>query len=199
MDRNDANALSERLIELWNAHDVEGIADLYANTATLRDAANPDNVASGRDGIIAGTRLILDGFSDARLELLTRLTDGDLLAIEWRFTGTQDGEFLGVLATGQPTENGGASISRVGSDGKIASETAHWDLASFLRQTGVLPAVAEGAVRPDRNARRLEAPRPFAPFPGPVSNGPWVSVLEPTSRWLAIGRDGHSRRHSYIS
>jgi hypothetical protein len=28
MDRNDANALIERLIELWNAHDVEGIADV---------------------------------------------------------------------------------------------------------------------------------------------------------------------------
>ena len=145
MDRVDANALIERLFELWNAHDVEGIADLYADTATVRDAANRDNVASGRDGIIARTRMILDGFSDARLKLLTRLTDGDLLATEWRFTGTHDGEFVGVPATGQATENIGASVSRVGSDGKIATETAYWDLASFLRQTGVLPAVAEGA------------------------------------------------------
>lgn len=145
MDRNDANALIERLIELWNAHDVEGIADLYATTATVRDAANPDNIASGRDGIIARTRMILDGFSDARLELLRRLIDGDLLATEWRFTGTHDGEFVGVPPTGQPSENIGASISRVGSDGKIATETAYWDLASFLRQTGVMPAVAQGA------------------------------------------------------
>ena len=145
MDRNDANALIDRLIESWNAHDADGIADLYADTATLRDAANPDNVASGRDGIIARTRMILHGFSDARLELLTRLIDDDLVATEWRFTGTHDGEFLGVPATGQTTENIGASVSRVGPDGRIATETAYWDLASFLRQTGVLPAVAQGA------------------------------------------------------
>lgn len=145
MDRSDANALIDRSIELWNAHDAEGIADLYADTATVRDAANPDNVASGRDGIIARTRMILHGFSDARLELLTRLIDGDLFATEWRFTGTHDGEFLGVPATGHGTENIGASVSRVAPDGRIATETAYWDLASFLRQTGVLPAVAEGA------------------------------------------------------
>jgi hypothetical protein len=58
---------------------------------------------------------------------------------------THDGEFVRVPATGQPSENIGASISRVGSDGKIATETAYWDLASFLRQTGVMPAVAQGA------------------------------------------------------
>ena len=144
MDRNGANALIERFVELWNAHDVEGIADLYANSATVRDAANPDKVASGRDGTIARTRMILDGFFDARLELLTRLTDGDLLATK-AIHRTHDGEFLGVPGTGQPTEIIGASILRVGSDGKIATETAYWDRASFLRQTGVLPAVAEGA------------------------------------------------------
>lgn len=75
MKRNDANARIERLIDLWNAHDLEGIADLYANHRHRARRGDPDDVASGRDGIIARTRMILDGFSDARLELQTRLIE----------------------------------------------------------------------------------------------------------------------------
>jgi steroid delta-isomerase-like uncharacterized protein len=147
MNDEETNALVERLIELWNAHDPQGVAGLYADAATVSDAAMPDNAASGHDAIAARARMILDGFSDARLELTSRLIDGDAVATEWRFTGTHDGEFLGVPATGQSTENLGASVSRIDADGKIESETAYWDVASFLRQTGVLPTDAESAAR----------------------------------------------------
>lgn len=146
MTTDDINALSDRLIELWNAHDANGVADLYADTANVRDSAIPDNVASGRDAVAIRARMILDGFSDAKLELRSRLVDGEQLATEWRFTGTHDGEFLGVPATGRAIETLGASVARVDRDGKIASETAYWDLANFLRQTGVLPAIAAPTV-----------------------------------------------------
>jgi steroid delta-isomerase-like uncharacterized protein len=146
MDRDQISALSDRLVDLWNARDADGIAELYAAEATVRDAPNADGAAHGREAIFARTRMILDGFSDAKLELLTRLIDGDRVATEWRFTGTHDGEFLGVPATGQPTENLGASVSQVDAEGKIVSESAYWDLANFLRQTGVLPAAGADTV-----------------------------------------------------
>ena len=146
MNNEEISALNDRSVELWNAHDADGLADLYAAAATVRDAPNADGAASGREAIVARTRMILDGLSDAKLEVLTRLIEGDRLATEWRFTGTHDGEFLGVPATGQPTETLGATVSQFDADGKIVSETAYWDLASFLRQTGVLPAGSESAV-----------------------------------------------------
>jgi steroid delta-isomerase-like uncharacterized protein len=146
MNSDQISALSDQLVELWNAHDVDGIADMYAPAATVRDAPNADGAASGREAIVARTRMILDGFSDAKLELLNRVIEGDRVATEWRFTGTHDGEFVGVPATGQPTETLGASVSQVNAEGKIVSETAYWDLANFLRQTGVLPAAGADTV-----------------------------------------------------
>lgn len=136
----------ERLFELWNEHDAAGMTEVYAGQATVRDAADPDNAASGHDAVVARAKMILAGFSDAKLELVSSLIDGDRACTEWRFTGTHDGEFLGVPATGQATENLGASVSQFDSDGKIARETAYWDVARFLRQTGVLPAADEAAV-----------------------------------------------------
>ena len=40
--------------------------EVYADDATVRDAADPDNPASGREAIIARARMILGGFSDER-------------------------------------------------------------------------------------------------------------------------------------
>jgi predicted ester cyclase len=65
--------------------------------------------------------------------------DGDRVAHEWLFTGTHDGEFLGVPATGRQTRNMGATVERVNDEGLTVEETAYWDAAIFLRQVGALP------------------------------------------------------------
>ncbi len=146
MNNEEIERLGDRMIELWNAHDAEASRTSTQMGRPCATRPNADNVATGRDAIVARTRMILDGFSDAKLELLDQAHRRRPSPTEWRFTGTHDGEFLGVPATGQPTETLGASVTQVDADGKIASETAYWDLASFLRQTGVLPAGAESAV-----------------------------------------------------
>ena len=44
--------------------------------------------------------MILSAFSDAKLEMRSISVEGDRVTHEWTFTGTHDGEFLGVPATG---------------------------------------------------------------------------------------------------
>ncbi|MGH2892689.1 MAG: ester cyclase [Solirubrobacteraceae bacterium] len=146
MARGDITTSIERLFELWNAHDTAAMPELYAPGATIRDATNPDAPARGPEAIVARARMILGGFSDAKLERLSTTVDGERAFIEWRFMGTHDGEFLRVPATGVSTENIGMSVVQFDSDGRATSETAYWDAMRFLRETGVLPSAIAGAL-----------------------------------------------------
>ncbi len=144
MASDKISAQVERLFELWNAHDADAMPDLYASGAIIRDATDPDAAARDPEAIVARARMILGGFSDARLERLTTTIQGDRAFIEWRFTGTHDGEFLGVPATGLATENIGMSVVNFDAEGKAIEETAYWDAMRFLRETGVLSSVSRG-------------------------------------------------------
>ncbi len=143
MASDNISAQIEQLFELWNAHDADGMPALYAPGAAVRDATDPDGAARTPEAIVARARMILGGFSDARLDRLATTIHGDRAFIEWRFSGTHDGEFLGVPATGLSTENIGMSVVEFDADGRATSETAYWDAMRFLRETGVLPSATE--------------------------------------------------------
>jgi predicted ester cyclase len=126
MTKDEIAAQTRQLFEAWNSHDAEAVAQFYTGGATVRDSTDPDNAATGTDAIAERARMILGGFSDARL-------------------GTHDGEFLGVPPSGRPVDNIGVSVDEFDDTGKIVSETGYWDVARFLRQSGALPEAATGA------------------------------------------------------
>lgn len=140
MTRDDLVAQTREIVDVWNAHDAPALARFYANGATVRDAADPDNPAVGQDAIVERARTILAGFSDAKLELNSLSIDGNRVCSEWRFSGTHDGVFLDAPASGQSLDNLGATVTQVDEDGKIVSENVYSDLSRFFRQIGALPA-----------------------------------------------------------
>jgi steroid delta-isomerase-like uncharacterized protein len=142
MTKDEVAAKIRQTFDVWNEHDAEGQAQFYTGAATLRDSADPDNAAKGQDAIVARARMILDGFSDAKLEIVSIAVDGSRACTEWRFSGTQDGVFLDVPASGRRIVNLGSTVQEFDEDGKIVSENSYWDVALFLRQVGVLPAAA---------------------------------------------------------
>ena len=142
MTKDEVATKVRQTFEVWNTHEAEGQAQFYTSSATVRDSADPDNAATGQDAIVARARMILDGFSDAKLEVVSIAVDGSRACTEWRFSGTHDGMFLDVPASGQMIVNLGATVQEFDGDGKIVSENAYWDVALFLRETGVLPAAA---------------------------------------------------------
>ena len=142
MTKDEITAKVRELFDAWNVHDANAIARFYTSGATVRDSTEPTMAASGSAAIVARARMILSGFSDAKLEVLTISVDGNRACVEWRFSGTHDGDFVGVSATTRSVDNIGASVSEFDESGRIVSETDYWDVARFLRQTGVLAAAA---------------------------------------------------------
>ena len=139
MTKDEVTAKVRRSFEVWNSHDAEGQAQFYTSASTVRDSGDPDNAAKGQDAIVARARTILDGFSDGELEIVSIAVDGSHACTEWRFSGTHDGMFLDVPASGNKIVTLGATVQEFGEDGKIVSENAYWDVATFLREAGVLP------------------------------------------------------------
>ena len=145
MTKDELVAQAREIFGLWNEHDAPGLARFYANGATVRDAAYLDNPAIGQDAIVERARMILGGFSDAKLEIISISVDGNRVCSEWRFSGTHDGVFLGVPASGRSDYNLGATVTEVDQDGKIVSETVYYDNARFFDNVGLLASPATGA------------------------------------------------------
>jgi steroid delta-isomerase-like uncharacterized protein len=78
---------------------------------------------------------------DARISVASSLAEGDVVASRWTITGTHQGEFQGVPATGRPVTLTGIDFSRV-VDGKIAEHWAQFDLVGMLQQIGAIPVPA---------------------------------------------------------
>jgi|SRR5215211_1188467 len=115
----------------------------------------PLDVLRGRDEIAAFFRELFAALPDLEMSV-TRVVAGEReAAVEWRMTGHFTGQpFRGIEATGRALALRGIDLLEI-EDGKIVSNTAHYDGMAFARQVGLLPpqdSPAERALRGAFNA-----------------------------------------------
>ena len=75
---------------------------------------------------------------DMQLTVRDILAEGDQVMIHWENSGTHQGEYLGVSATGKQVTLEGIALLRI-ADGKIVSDVPYWDNLSILQQLGAAP------------------------------------------------------------
>jgi len=84
-------------------------------------------------------------FPDGRIHGDRYVESGDVVVVEGRFTGTNNGPLdtpAGQLpATGQPMELAFADVFRV-VDGKITEHRIYYDVATMMGQLGLMPEPA---------------------------------------------------------
>src|SRR6266581_2914519 len=78
-------------------------------------------------------------------EIDEMVASGDRVAIRSTFTGTHEGEFLGVPPTGKSVSVDGIDIVRV-VDGRATDHWGIFDAMGMMQQLGVMPA--PGAEQP---------------------------------------------------
>jgi predicted ester cyclase len=96
-------------------------------------------LGTGAEGV---KRLVVElrrAFPDLRGLIDDQIVDGDTLVQRIRVTGTHDGPFLGLAATGRRATFVLLDISRVGPDGEFAEMWSLADQPGLLRQLGALP------------------------------------------------------------
>lgn len=107
--------------------------DLGAVERLLAEDFTHDDQPRGRAGQREAVAAFLDGFSDLRNEILLILAEDDLVAAHQRWTGTHDGEFLGIAPSGRRVEFTSTAVLRI-ADGLIAAAWDEVDLLGLTRQ-----------------------------------------------------------------
>jgi steroid delta-isomerase-like uncharacterized protein len=85
-----------------------------------------------------------EAFPDLRMAEADSVKEGDKVAFRWLLTGTHEGEFMGVAATGKRVEAMGVDIVRM-ADGEIVEHWGEFDAMGLLRQIGVIPRLEESS------------------------------------------------------
>lgn len=113
--------------EVINGREVDAIDRL------LTEGFVHDGEARGRDGQKQAVRAFLGGFSDLRNEIELILAEGELVSAHQSWTGTHDGEFMGIAATGRKVTFTSTAILRI-EDGMIAEAWDEVDVAGLMAQ-----------------------------------------------------------------
>ncbi len=95
--------------------------------------------ARGREGQKLAVGAFLSAFPDLRNEIELILAEDDLVAAHQTWTGTHDGEFAGVAATGKHVSFRSTAVLRV-ADGRIAQAWDIVDVAGLLGELDAMPA-----------------------------------------------------------
>nr|WP_168500432.1 ester cyclase [Streptomyces sp. RLB1-33]QIY76296.1 ester cyclase [Streptomyces sp. RLB1-33] len=124
--------LVQRFVDMINAHDVSTMGE---HTAPGHIDHNP----VVEDGIEANTAFweqIFAAFPDVKVVTHDLVVEGDRIAGRFEYSGTHQGTFFGVEATGRPLNFQSIDFWRV-EDGLLAEHWDQLDMAGLFRQLGV--------------------------------------------------------------
>ncbi|MEV0059992.1 ester cyclase [Nocardia sp. NPDC050718] len=132
-------AAAKRLFDAWNARDLDVFDEVIADDALNHDPQNPFAEVHGPDGLKRLAQMYLAAFSDQRFLVNEQIAEGDFVTTRWTGTGHNDGEMMGMHATGKSAVVQGITINRF-RDGKIVESWACWDTLGMMQQLGVVQA-----------------------------------------------------------
>ena len=93
----------------------------------------------GLDGLKDVLRAMRSGFPDIVFSIQEQITEHDKVASRFEWTGTHNGEFLGIPASGRPVRVWGVVIDRLEA-GRIKDTRIIMDIFGLMAQLGVLPS-----------------------------------------------------------
>jgi steroid delta-isomerase-like uncharacterized protein len=122
----------------WNAGDAEVAASFFRDDYINHNPGLP-GMPPGRAGISMLVNAFRGVFPDLHYTIEAQVAEGDRVATRWTMRGTQQGEFLGVPASGKQVEVAGIQIDRI-ADGQIVEHWRESDIMGLMQQLGVIPA-----------------------------------------------------------
>jgi steroid delta-isomerase-like uncharacterized protein len=138
----DHAAAMKRLYDLISAGDIDGFGELLADDFVEHEEM--PGLERSKEGVKQLFHMYRAAFPDLRMEPQDVLVSGDKAVARVRATGTHQGEFLGMAATGKSVDVQLIDITRFGDDG-LASE--HWgifDALTMMQQLGAVPQSPPG-------------------------------------------------------
>jgi steroid delta-isomerase-like uncharacterized protein len=134
-DKN--KAIARRYVEeFWNENKPDLLKTLVAPDGVVHSGAGEH---AGREDWKQGTEVLRNAFPDFHIALEDEMADGDKVIHRWTLSGTHQGEFFGVPATGKKVSWPVIAIFRLSGD-KIAEMWTQGDSLGMMQQLGAIPA-----------------------------------------------------------
>lgn len=131
------------LVKAANKHDLKAIAEAYAPGAIAQDPGYPKPL-KGREAILKDYEVFfVKGMPDAKFRIISIMSKGNKVAVEFEFGGTHAGPLETPEGTIQATNKQvnfriGIFYVRFNTKGQIAEERRHYDMAGVMRQLGLM-------------------------------------------------------------
>jgi len=126
--------LVRELVEAFNAGDMAKLLAVAAPDIVSHYAEMPEPL-HGRETWRQGYELVKRAFPDLKIRVDDLVAAGDKVALRLTLSGTHQGEFQGIPATGRTISYVSHEFYRV-ADGLVAEEWICSDMASLFRQLG---------------------------------------------------------------
>jgi predicted ester cyclase len=128
-------ALMLRAIEEWNKGSNEFFMDnAVPDYAYYSPSGKPKPMS--REEVDENFKTMMKGFPDLRFTIEELVAEGDKLTARFSFTGTHQGEFMGIPATGNRIEVSGLIISLI-KNGKFVEDREETDILGMMQQFGM--------------------------------------------------------------
>ena len=136
---SDAAAIAREYLESFNRRDWDRIRELFASGYSY--TGSDGEKQQGPEAGLAVVQMWASAFSDAKIDIRQIHVAGDVATVEFQASGTQNGELMGIPATGRKVSMPVCTVLEI-RDGKIYAEREYMDLAHMMQQLGVMPAAA---------------------------------------------------------
>ena len=133
-------ATMRRLYELISAGDIDGFGEHLA--VGFVEHEELPGLGPGKEGVKQLFHMYRAAFPDLRMEPEDVLASGDKVVARVRATGTHQGDFLGMPATGKHVDVQLIDIIRFGEDGRAVEHWGVMDSLAMMQQLGAIPAPA---------------------------------------------------------
>lgn len=117
--------------EIWTGQQLELLDEILHPNAVHHGASFPDVQGPGEIADAIGRQL--EAFPDLVITIEDAIASGDLVAVRWSATGTQEGEYLGLEPTGNAASMTGINIYRINC-GQVVESWSEMNSLDILRE-----------------------------------------------------------------
>jgi len=134
----EANKAIDRRVleEIWNQGNLDVADEFYDTNFIYHITGIPD--VQGPEGVKQVVAMYRTAFPDLQFTEEDMIAEADKVALLWTATGTHNGEFMGIPATGNQITLTGISFGCF-AGGKFVEEWSSYDALGLMEQLGAAP------------------------------------------------------------
>ena len=132
-------SIAREYLEAFNRRDWDQFKGFFSSEYSYT-GGDGEKLEGPEAGLAVG-QMFATAMSDAKINIQRVHVAGDTAIVEFQASGTHDGDFMGIAATGRKVTMLVVTVLEI-KDGKITAEREYMDMAHVMQQIGAMPEPA---------------------------------------------------------